>query len=120
MSRPQMQLLDPALTMLCWGALWCNPCRYDLPIISAGFNMSLLLHNNQQKEVCSQATHTTCAVLYCCVLCNPCRYDLPIISAGFNMSVMLHDNHPAGRFTTVLDCSHYCHPGLPEVWISAF
>jgi hypothetical protein len=49
--------------------------------------------------------------------CCCCRYGLPIVPGGFNMSVLLYDNHPGSRWTSELDCSHYCHPGLPEVGI---
>jgi hypothetical protein len=34
------------------------------------------------------------------------------------MSVLLYDNHPGNRWTRELDCSHYCHPGLPEVGLN--
>jgi len=46
------------------------------------------------------------------------RYGMPMMG-GFDYSVPLHVQHPAMRGTSDLDCIHYCHFGLPEVWTCA-
>eukprot|EP00775_Hariotina_reticulata_P004106 gene4106-4352_t len=44
------------------------------------------------------------------------KYGVPLV-AGFNVSAALADNHIGTVLSKQLDCLHYCHPGVPEMWI---
>eukprot|EP00882_Tetradesmus_deserticola_P028338 GHRQ01031567.1.p1 GENE.GHRQ01031567.1~~GHRQ01031567.1.p1 ORF type:complete len:258 (+),score=64.81 GHRQ01031567.1:276-1049(+) len=45
------------------------------------------------------------------------RQGLPVLPF-FNISVPLHDNHASVPLVSgKLDCMHYCHPGIPEMWV---
>ncbi|WIA19825.1 hypothetical protein OEZ85_005733 [Tetradesmus obliquus] len=45
------------------------------------------------------------------------KYELPI-NPGFNISVALHGSHAVVPVANGMhDCKHYCHPGVPQIWI---
>ncbi|KAF6261763.1 hypothetical protein COO60DRAFT_1636588 [Scenedesmus sp. NREL 46B-D3] len=45
------------------------------------------------------------------------RQGLPVLPF-FNITLPLHDNHASVPLVSrKLDCMHYCHPGVPQMWV---